>query len=505
MAIRKKTHAEMVREDYGKSKDVGFRKYNDKSERSPRRELDSETKSSKVDRVPTNYESTSSRYRKEELSPAETKAGLERLQALKGVKDEHIDFLRDNLGVDLQSPKTPLDVVYDIVKGRLTRTPVDIVVTPLAYDSNKKEKVEMPPVKAVASLRVQFTKDDKVFVETVPCRPYLEKVEDEKDLARREPREDDGRKAPSFTEEELKAIEGVGIRRDRIYGGFDRVDHETKLAMADGEPFFVDGSIQTSFGSVNVIGEAQLVHNEDGTVEAKFKPVYPEERDEKKVIDLLEARVRGSLELDFFERDPKGKIVTNAAGVPELNKAGRNIVEFGAALEPVVGFVHKRVFDQKAKKYVDKVERGYFEVTAQNGNLYPTKMLNVADRKPDGTEVTVTDRKGVSHIVTHPETHSRLTSDGKVYVDGLSTPLDFKSERDREDYLRGKGGVVVGAVIGTGKDKKVYEGYAFPDNRRGGFATVFSPETSKKLVERREKAEKRQTTRRRKQNYGMGI
>ena len=450
------------------------------------------------------------RSRKESLSTAETKAELERLQALKDVKGEHIDFLRDNLGVDLRSQKTPLDVVYDILKGRLTRTPVDIVVTPLAYDSEKKDKVEMPPVKAVASLRVQFTKDkktgeDKVYVETVPCRPYLEKVEDEKELTKRPAREDDGRKAPSFSEEGLKALESIGIRRDRVYGGFDRIDHDTKIAIADGEPFFVDGTIQTSFGSVNVIGEGQLVHNENGTVEAKFQPVYPEERNEKKVIDLLEARVRGSLELDFYERDPKGKIVTNAAGVPVINRAGRNIVEYGAALEPVIGFVHKRVYDQKEKKYVDKVERGYFEVTAQNGNLYPTKMAIYADRKPDGTQVSVKDRKGVEHIVSHPEPHHRLTNDGKVFVDGLSTPLEFKSERDRNDFIRGKGGVVIGAVIGTGKDKKVYEGFAFPDNRRGGFATVFSPETSKKLIDRRMKEDKRLAASSKKQNYGMGM
>lgn len=448
-------------------------------------------------------------------SVAQGKGDLDREKALKGVKEEHLKLLKENLGLDLRSSEVPVDVVYDIVKGRLTKKPVDIVVTPLAYDSGKKSRIEMPALSVSTSIRVQFPKEGGLFVDSVPARPFVEKASgnEKKDAKAEEVSEAEGSKkpAPVFSEAQLQALEGIGIQRDRVFSGFDHLSGETKRAIAEGETFFVDGAVRTSFGMLNVTGYASLETDGEGKVTASFESMKPEERKENLLLDVLDARVRGNLELDFYERDSAGKIVYEKGDVkvPKLNEAGRNLVEFGASLGPVAGYSHKRVFDRKSGGMTDKVEKAWYFVTAVNGNLYPTKMLNVPNKKEDGTVVSVRDRKGVEHIQTHPEVSARFDAEGRVFVDGQDA-LKFKTDRDRSDYLLGRGGLVEGAVIGTGKQKKVYDGFVFPDNRRGGFATVFSPETTKTLVERRTKEEKKEqkkaaVTRRKKQNYSLGI
>ena len=49
-----------------------------------------------------------------------------------------VKFLKDELGIDLGA--LPLNTVYDIKSGRVTE-PLDVKVSPLVYDKEKKEVV----------------------------------------------------------------------------------------------------------------------------------------------------------------------------------------------------------------------------------------------------------------------------------------------------------------------------------------------------------------------------
>lgn len=422
------------------------------------------------------------------------------------------DWFRENLGFDLESPKVRASELYDLMQGKLLSENHEFVVTPLAYDREKKENVEMPRIKTVARLRavLPFEKgkpvrpddDHRIFVQTVPCRPYIEKAEGA-ELSREAAPSSSERESPSFSDVQVMALEGVGINRERLYGGFNHLSREEKCDIAEGRVFPVDGMVKTSFGYLNVIGEAQLSTAKDGTAKAVFMPTYPEQRSADRVIDLLAARTIGMLELDVFRRDGNNRVISDVNGVPLLNDEGRNIVTYGTAMGPVTGYLHKREYDAKAKKFVDKIDRGHYQVTAVNGCLYATPMKEVPVLRPDGTKDTYRDEKGKEVVRTRPEIAQARVSDGKVFVDGRSEPLAFKTERDMADFLQGKGGVVVGAAYHDFKANKdvTYDAFVVPDNTRGGFAHAFTPQTTEAIL--RERDRKVRSTK--KQNFGIGF
>ena len=318
----------------------------------------------------------------------------------------------------------------------------------------------------------------------------IEKAEAPEAAVRNQPEVE--REMPTFTESQLLALEGIGIDRSRMFGGFNHLTREQKCDIADGKLFYVDGAVKTDFGVVNVIGQAKLSTDKEGIATAQFETTYPEGRDASKVIDLLEARRVGALELDFFRRDNNGTVITNVNRAPILNEAGANLVNYGMAMEPVKGYIHKREYSAKTKKFVDKIETGWYQVTAVNGNLFATRMKETKVKGIDGEEIV------------RPEIAQARVRDGKVFINGKTNePLEFATERDLTDFMAGRGGVVKNAVHHDFKTKKdvVYDAFVVPDNTKAGFARQFTPETSKKLIERRD----RKVSAVKKQNFGFGI
>lgn len=436
-------------------------------------------------------------------SPAALRAEERHEKALAGFDPSVSEFLSRELGLNLGKLST--EILYDLQQGKLTREPLECVVVPLSYDRDSRRQVALPAIKALASLRiivpmeggkpVPIDDKHKVFVQSVPCRPYIAK-----DDVASGPEPDQAPDAsvaaqenPVFSESELRALEGIGISRERMFGGFNHIDRETKLDMKEGNIFPVDGAVRTSFGLLNVIGEGRLRSDGEGNAVAEFQSSYPEKRTENLMLDILDSRINGNLELDFFRRSADGKVISSVDGRPFINDAARNLLTFGMAMEPVRGWVHNRTYDSKEKKFVETREQGWYQVTAVNGNLFATRMKEAVKKDVDGKDVALP-----------PEVASARVRDGKVFVDGKTEPLEFATERDMQDFLSGRGGLVKDATyrdMKAGKDVK-YDAFVVPDNTRGGYARQFTPESTKKILAQRDS--RRQTTRKR-QNFKIGL
>lgn len=423
-------------------------------------------------------------------------------------------WLKENLDINVESSRQVSTAdLFNMLQGKVT-SPIESVVTPLSYDRELKQAVEMPKIKSVSSFRFVFPmeegkmtapdKDHPVFVQNIPCRPQLEKGDGIREAAPAPAREADEDKGPSFSEAQIMAAEGVGISRDRLYGGYNHLPMDDKKAIAAGEPFDVDGAVRTSFGTLNVIGRARLVTDADGGVSARFESSRPEGREAGLIVDLMSGRRQGMLELDLFQRDSQGRVITDVNRVPLMNRAAENLTRYGVAMEPVAGYVHTREYDKKEKKWVDKVQRHDYLVSVVNGNLYATRMKAVPDLNPDGSKVTYKDRSGKDVERTHPEVVLSRVKDGKVFIDGGSgKALEFASPKDEENFVRGRVAFVKDATYHDFKSKKdeTYEAAVVADNRRAGFAKPFTPQTSRELKAR---TEVRQAPRR-KQNFGFGL
>lgn len=132
-----------------------------------------------------------------------------------------------------------------------------------------------------------------------------------------------------------------------------------------------------------------------------------------------------------------------------------------------------------------------YQVSAVNGNLFATRMKEVEELAPDGTK---------TKRVEIPNARVR---DGKVFVDGKNEALEFASERDLKEFVAGRSAVVKDAVYHDFKSKKdvKYDAVVVSDNTRSGYARQFTPETSRKILERREQ----KIGPRKRQNFKMGI
>lgn len=436
-----------------------------------------------------------------------------RQKVLDGFHPEVVKFFMDEMGIDLSKLST--STLFDLQTGKLTE-PLEMVVTPLAYDKDGKKKIEMPRIQVFDSLQVilpyangkAVAPDDKhrIIVTTVPCRPMAEKgVALVLDAPESETK--GGRETPSFTEEQTMALEGIGLDRSRLFGGFNHIGKDVKCAIADGEQFFVDGAVKTSFGLVNVIGVAQL-SEQGGSPVASFEPFYPQEHTEEMAVDLMDARINGALELDFFRRRPDGRIMTDVNGNPKFNDAYYNLLAYGNALEPVRGDVHRRSWDAKAKKFVDSVESGMYQVSVapayrvwdvyekswkvfDQGNLVITPMREITYKKGEANAVryevsqarTVIDKVIVKDEKGKPEEKEV----NKVFVDGQGgAPLEFVSEKDFVNFMAGRGGFVKGAKHHdySANTDVTYNAFVVAEKSRGGYARLYSPATSKKIAER---------------------
>lgn len=467
---------------------------------------------------------------------AATRDAEARQKVLARMHPEAAAWLKENLGLDVNNPRqVDTSTLYDIHQGKVTK-PLDIVVTPLAYDRSEKKSVEMPKIKVNTSIRLSFPrnredgewvpigKEARVGFTNIPPLPLLEKAEGY-ETPREEPKvaaDGEKRKAPEFSESQLMALEGVGINRDRLYGGLNALSREEKEDIAAGRTFAVYGAVNTAVGLVRVSGEAKLSAGADGKAVARFQSAYSEELTRSTVIDLDTARhqeifakdsktdktVRTVVDLDFYRRDSKGRVITDVNNRPLLSAAGKNLVSYGMAMEPVKGYVHFRSYDSQKKCWEDRRDARDYQVTVVNGNLHFTEMRQVPDLNPDGTKVTYRAKDGSTVEQTHPEVYNSRVKDGKVFLNGNdsksdSKSYDFASKQDEENFLRGKPAVVKGV---TGHDYKankdvVYDAVVVSDNRSAGFAKAFTPSTSKVLQEKMQSNESDH----RKQTFGLGI
>lgn len=425
-----------------------------------------------------------------------------------------VTFLKENFGIDVRDPKLPLATLYDIVEARVT-APLEYVVTPIIYDRSSKKAVEGQPLNCVGSLRFIFPYDkktykpipidehNKVYVASFPCHEYLQKVDVSEAQSVATPAQEKATgELPKFNTAQIQALEGIGIKEDRLYSdGFNALPVSVKRDILAGQPFDVNGTVRTSFGAVNITGQAKMVTLADGTVRTKFEPRYPEPLKQDSVLDIMSVRRIGNLELDFFERDPRGKVKTDVYDMPIINKAGRDLVKYGVTMEPVYGYLHMKEYDNKEKKYVDVPKKARYHAAVVNGGIFASQDRQVPDLNEDGTQQT-TMIAGKEQKKFHYEVSDvRVNKDGTVHVG--SDDLKFASESDLKNYRAGIGGVVVGAKWHNFKDNTdvVYNAWAVPDITKNGFAKVFSPETSKAIIESHEK----KAVVAKKQNFSMGF
>ena len=415
-----------------------------------------------------------------------------RAKAIKLLHPEAPEWLKKNLGVDVNT--IPVHDIYAIARGELTKG-TDIVVTPLAYDREQKKDVEMPKMRAMVSVRAVFPMEKgepvsidakhPVFLQTVPFRPYAELAGGE-EIAQSPTEAPAQQQDVKFTDSMLMALEGVGISRERMFGGFNHLSREEKANILSGEIFPVDGNVKTSAGYVNVIGEARMSVDDNGKASVMFESSRPEKRSEGLVLDIERARVMGNMELDIFERTTDGKVKRDANNNVVLNDGARNLMDFGSSLEPMTAYFHKRVL--KDNKWVDKPEKVQVDVAAINGNLYAMRLKE--------KEVMGEGKKPVT-VYEHPMAKVNR-NENMAFVLGETKPLKFLTYEDMESYLRGFGGRVEGASYKDFKTGKTTTYDAFVTMDASGYAKKYSPSATEEIMKRRKTAQqKRQTTRRR--------
>lgn len=428
-----------------------------------------------------------------------------------------VEFLKNEMGLDLS--KMPLSTIYDIKYGRVTE-PLEIKVKPLVYDREKGERVEAAPLKSISSLSFVFPYDNnynpialddkhRVFVASYPCHDFIRKAEEAGATANVEAKEEN-KALPKFSNEQVMALEAIGINGDRLFStNYNSLDVDTKLAIAAGEEFAFDGYVRTSFGGVNIAGIGKLSEMQDGTVRARFQSNEPVTQGKNDILDILSVRRIGSLELDIFERDSKGKMKTNEFDQPILNQAGKDLVNYGVAFEPVTGYTHKTEFDSKKGTYVNTIKSEKYQVTVINGGLCATAMKKVNDIDKDGNNVKTTFNGKEVDKYHYEVANARVNENGTVTIN--KKEVSFKTDNDLKNFKAGKVAVVSGAEwISYGEDKKgkkiAYDAVVYPDNQRNGFAKAFSPSTSERIIsERQVKAQKKVTKPAKKQNFSLGF
>lgn len=453
----------------------------------------------KVVRSQKAHKAESSRQRQSELKCVE-----KRQQLLGSFSEGAHDFFR-NIGIELS--KLDDGTLNDIRQGKLTNRPLELTVNPIVYDSTNKVDVVMPPLKTLDFIRFAEGKDGKFYLSTVPCRPLVDMS------AQPQP-------APSvnldrevnFSEAQVMALESVGLSRNRLYGGFNGLTKEEKIDILDGSLFPVDGSVKTDFGFVNVSGIARMNSEADGKVSMSFYTNEPSRLGENMKIDLVGAsiipRLDGQLELDFTMRSPNGRKLTSTSGEFIRNAAAENLLNYGVAMEPVKGYLHRREWDRKENKFVEKTVPGWYEVSVptqvrkvgdgfvrySSGNLFVTQMNEVVKKNSKGVEETV------------PQCRNSHVKDGRVYVDGASgKPLELKDDAQVDMLLSGRPAIVKDAVFKdfkTGKEQH-YEGVVVLNNQKAGFAKLFSPEASREIRESMKKT--MNVVNRRKKGFGVGF
>ena len=445
------------------------------------------------------------------------KAAAAKAKALEGIPAGCLEALKDRLGLDLSSPKIGADVIWGIRKGNVVG-PVEVEVVPTAYDRETKKRSEMPAIKALVSLRVGLPfkggeivapdKKNKLYIQTFPVRPLVLREDGQEEGQQREaqaaPAEEKKggkKKDPTFSDAQIKALEGAGVEPDRLFGGHNFLSKEEKQALLDGESVEISGAVKNAYGDfINIHGEVSL-----GKKDAKFDSVVmrtladrtkvpalasiPNEEFETLkggdfMVDILGASRQGQVDFDVFMRDSDGKVFRDSkTDTPVLNEAARNIISYGSSMGAVTGWFHGKD---------DKPARHDYVITVVNGSFVaePMEKVPTLDRagKPVVREVwSAKKKKVVEEKVTHPEVKWRniITDENKVRVDGMKEPLAFRDEYGFADFAAGRPAVVIGAEMRNFKTGKTetFDGAVVYDPARYG-ARLFTPSTSKKLDEK---------------------
>ena len=432
---------------------------------------------------------------------------------------EGVKYLKDVLGIDLNSRDVSLEDLYNIAEGRVTN-PLEAVVTPLVYDTASKKVVESKPIKVISSFRIVMPYDRKTFkpiapsaenrpfVASYPCFEYLQKAEPAQKVAPQKAAAGSDEALPVFTEAQMQALEGIGIARERLYSGsFNALTVDEKRDILAGKVFDANGIVRIADGtgesrlSISVNGRARMNTHKDGSVTMSYESQYPVAMKANDIVDIRKVRRIGNLEIDFFERDTRGKVKTDVYDNPVLNKAGKDLCRYGYCFGGVDGIIHERAFNKESRQWEDTTRKEKYQVSLVNGGLCVTRMQRVPDLDKDGEQLK-TIIGGVEVDKFHYEVRdARVSADGTVRV-GMQS-LKPASEKDLENYKRGLGGRFKDFVSEDKKtkEKNTYDVFVIPDNRRGGFARAFSQKVSQELFERRE--EKAKATR--KQDFSLGF
>ena len=428
---------------------------------------------------------------------AYTKADQERLDVLKWFHPEVKKFFKESLGVDLAD----LDrkQLYDLKQGKVVK--MAVTVTPLAYDEENKHNVKMPPITVRTGVRAvlpQVNKESvapdgdkhKMFIETYPIRPYMVKSPEGSQEAVQSPAQAaEPGEVIDFTNASRIALQGIGMNREHFFeGNACTLTEQQKQAIASGEVFEVDGYVKTDANiAVHFYDYAQF---DPETKTASLIQLDRQEMQERvrqetadmedfvagvNVPDLVRGSLAGGVQLDLFNRDKEGNVIG-------YNEAGENLRDFGYAMMPVEG-------TRKGKKELFNVS-----VIKETGSLIAVPFRKVKTKGDDGK---VSERLEVMQSKTLLGKKEGRGKNAKekllTYTDSYkSEPLEFKTEKDYHDFMAGIGGVVKGAKH-TGKDGKevTYEAYAVPDQSRGGYAALLSPEKTAKVLARKEEKAQR--------------
>lgn len=423
-------------------------------------------------------------------------------------------FFKETFGMDLTSRQYDVAFLHDLAEGRATR-PVEMIVTPVAFDRDSKANVELDPVKVVASLVVRLPYDkethkfaelsDKngVFIKTIPCYDYRQKSDKSEGVTL--PQSASGKQEViSFNNKEMLALEGIGIQSTRLYPGqFNSLPYETKQDIKAGKPFEVTGvmNIRNSFDSkspvkVNVSGHAKLVNGE-----LEFMPQYPVEKTVNSVLDIDRARVIGQYELDLFERNPLTKgILTDAKGTPVLNQAGKDLVKYGYSFSPVKAIVHSLSFDRESGKMKESFSYKMVMCAEKNGAIYSAEMKQEPVLGKDGKQETVTIGGEEKPKFRYVAPVQGINGEDKVRSFGKEYKVADAAEMD--SYKRGRGAIFPDFKGTDPKTKKAvtYDAFAIPDILRAGQPRFFSEGVSKELIERRNNMSQKKS-----QNFSMGL
>lgn len=435
-----------------------------------------------------------------------------------------VRMMNDTFGIDIRrmmSDKKSSGLLHDLKNGNVTEA-IDYVVTPLVYDREQKRKVPAQPVKLHGSLRVVFPYDEKyqpvgidskknkasvwsypvyLPVDNSDDFEYFKEQQEQKSAARSQDPVDE-KDLPHFNDEQIQALERVGINPDRLFGdGRSPLTVQQKRDLLAGNTLELDGviNVDSGFGypiPIKVRGDITL-HQKDGhsiaTIEC-FRNPDKSKLTEHDVLDLGAFVNVDNVTFSLVEKEKDGygkyRNVTNAlSGRPVPNRAAEELVKYGMALRPVEGWEHTADGDVRHQYMLSVVNGGpcYTRlremkvVDAQNNTVMEEKDGKKEARMHYVVPVARVDKKGQIQLKNFMA--SSRTAKGKK--ENPFYKVSFASDKDRENYISGFGGVVKDARWYDGSQKKVvkFDAFVINDNRKNGNAHAFSPEMSQKIIE----------------------